>query len=87
MEKFIESLFGLKLFASPLLAASVLGFILKLYIGGETGNFAFGVMLLIGIIGGFILLKYVKKDSSFSEFDSKVNASPDIDEAIRNKKI
>lgn len=85
MEKFVESLFGLKLFASPFIGGVILGLICKFWIGGETGNILMIVMFAAGTLAGFLLLKVIKKETTFSDFDSRVNASPDIDEAIRKK--
>lgn len=85
MEKFVESLFGIKIFASPFIVGVVLGLICKLAIGGQTGNILLVVMIAAGALAGFLLLKVIRKRTSFSDFDAKVMASPDIDEAVRIK--
>ena len=85
MEKFVESLFGIKIFASPFLVGIVLGLICKVAIGGQTGNILLVVMTAAGAVAGFLLLKVIRKRTSFSDFDAKVSASPDIDEAVRIK--
>lgn len=85
MEKFVESLFGIKIFASPFIIGVVLGLICKLAIGGQTGNILLVAMIAAGALAGFLLLKVIRKRMSFSDFEAKVNASPDIDEAVRIK--
>lgn len=85
MEKFVESLFGFKIFASPFIVGVVLGLICKVAIDGATGNILLVVMIAAGALAGFILLKVIRKRMSFSDFDTKVMASPDIDEAVRIK--
>lgn len=85
MEKFVESLFGTKIFASPFLVGVVLGLICKVAIGGATGNILLVVMTAAGALAGFILLKVIRKRMSYSDFDAKVSASPDIDEAVKIK--
>lgn len=85
MEKFVESLFGIKIFASPFIVGVVLGLICKVAIGGPTGNILLVVMIAAGALAGFLLLKVIRKRTSFSDFDAKVMASPDIDEAVRIK--
>ncbi|SNV33670.1 Uncharacterised protein [Chryseobacterium taklimakanense] len=85
MEKFVESLFGTKIFASPFLVGVVLGLICKVAIGGQTGNILLVVMTAAGALAGFILLKVIRKRMSYSDFDAKVSASPDIDEAVKIK--
>lgn len=85
MEKFVESLFGIKIFASPFIVGVVLGLICKVAIGGPTGNILLVVMIGAGALAGFLLLKVTRKRMSFSDFDTKVMASPDIDEAVRIK--
>lgn len=85
MEKFVESLFGIKIFASPFLVGIVLGLICKVAIGGQTGNILLVVMTAAGALAGFLLLKVIRKRMSFSDFEAKVSASPDIDEAVRIK--
>lgn len=85
MEKFVESLFGFKIFASPFIVGVVLGLICKVAIDGATGNILLVVMTAAGALAGFILLKVIRKRMSYSDFDAKVMASPDIDEAVRIK--
>lgn len=85
MEKFVESLFGIKIFASPFIVGVVLGLICKVAIGGATGNILLVVMIAAGALAGFLLLKVIRKRTAFSDFDAKVMASPDIDEAVRIK--
>ena len=50
MEKFVESLFGIKIFASPFLVGIVLGLICKVAIGGQTGNILLVVMTAAGAL-------------------------------------
>lgn len=84
-EKFVESLFGIKIFAAPFIVGVILGFICKIAIGGQTGNLLFAGMVFLGATAGFLLLKVIRRNTSFSEFESRINASPDLDEANDKK--
>ena len=85
--RFIEYYSFFKIVLSPLLAGAVIGFALYMYFDRDTtGTVLFGIFLLTGLIVGIIWATKVNKKYGAHHFISRVDASEDISDAVRNDK-
>lgn len=85
IETLIEWFSLLKIIASPLLAGGVLGLVAFLYFSGLTGIIACTVCVLTGLIAGIWLVKRIRKKQNAVDFNARVYASPDVNEAVKQK--
>ncbi|MFT3919810.1 hypothetical protein [Cloacibacterium sp.] len=85
-ERIIDVISWLKIVASPTLFGIAVGFFLKIYFKNDLGDFLFGFFIVFGIIFGIYLANRMSKKYGATNFISKVDASPDIDEFIKDKK-
>lgn len=84
MEKFVEILFYSKIVAPFAIAGFGLGFLATKYMG-SAGYFLLGVLSVLGIALGLKVANSIRRKQSALDFSARVNASPDIDEAVREK--
>lgn len=85
LEKSIEHFNYLKIMASPTLIGAFIGIVIYI---NKTDNLGLTIALIVtlsGIIGGILLANWAKRKTGTTEFISRVNASPDIDEAMKGK--
>lgn len=85
IEKLIDFMSYLKIVASPTLIGAFLGIVV--YSSRTDGlGLAIGIIILVvGIIVGILLAEWAKKNGGTTEFYNRINASPDIDDAVREK--
>ena len=81
----IDFLNYLKIMASPTLIGFFIGIIVYANKTDEVGLMIAIGIAVIGIICGILLANWAKRKVGTTEFMSKINASPDIDEAMRNQ--
>ncbi|MDI9339393.1 MAG: hypothetical protein QM534_02380 [Sediminibacterium sp.] len=86
IETLIEWFSMLKIIASPLLAGGLLGLFTFLYNPGLPGIIAFAVCALAGLLIGIWLVTRIKRKQNAVEFNARIHASPDINEAIKTSK-
>jgi uncharacterized membrane protein YfcA len=82
-ETIIDAISWLKIVASPTILGIGIGFACQYYLNS---NFLFGFFVIAGIVLGIYWANKVSKKYGATNFISKVNASPDIDEAVKDKK-
>lgn len=85
-ERIIDAISWLKIVASPTLFGIAVGFLLKIYFKNDLGDFLFGFFVIAGIVLGIYWANKVSKKYGATDFISKVDASPDIDEYVKDKK-
>ena len=86
IEKSIDHFNYLKIMASPTLIGAILGVIIYANKTDQLGLTLAAVVTIIGIVCGILLANYAKRKMGTTEFIARVNASPDIDDAMRNGK-
>lgn len=80
-ETIIDAISWLKIVASPTILG--IGFACQYYL---KSNFLFGFFVIAGIVLGIYWANKVSKKYGATNFISKVDASPDIDESVKDKK-
>lgn len=83
---FIDQYNYLKIMASPTLIGAFIGVIIYLNKTDKIGLILASIVTIIGIVCGVLLANYAKRKGGTTEFIARVNASPDIDDAIRERK-
>ena len=78
-ETIIDAISWLKIVASPTLLGIGIGYACQYYLNS---NFLFGFLIVLGIYWA----NRVSKKYGATNFISKVDASPDIDEYVKDKK-
>jgi len=71
--------------ASPTLIGAFIGIVVYANKTDEIGLIIGVLITLCGIVCGILLANWAKRKMGTTEFMAKINASPDIDEAIRNQ--
>lgn len=82
LEKTIDAISWIQIFASPSIIGIVIGYACEYYLDN---SFLFGFFSVGGIILGIKFANKIAKTKGTTEFISRINASPDIDEAIKDK--
>lgn len=82
-EKIIDAISWIEIFASPSIIGIVIGYACEYYLDN---SFLFGFFSVGGIILGIKFANKIAKTRGTTEFISRISASPDIDEAIKDKK-
>ena len=86
IEKLINAFAYLKIIASPTLIGVFIGIIIYSNWTNNTG-LSIGILIsLFGLVLGVLFAKWANKNGSAIDFISKVNASEDINEAVREDK-
>ncbi len=86
LENTIETISFMKIVVSPLLVALFIGIVIYANKTDTLGLMIGVIVTLAGLIAGILLALWTRKNGGASEFNSRVNASPDIDEMVREKK-
>ncbi len=76
---FIEIIFWLKTFLSPVFGGLLIGSIFYFYIESNLGVYLFWIFCTIGFLGGIYLANRVWKTQGTSNFQSEIMATPDLD--------
>lgn len=85
-ENFTEFIFWLQLAASPILTSIVIGGFVSASINGILGYILWGIIVLIGIIGGIALAEFArKKKGGTAHYASRVMATPELDKEPEEK--
>ena len=88
LENVIEVFSFLKIVISPLLIGLFIGLVVY---ANKTDDVGFIIGVSIALIGLFLGIKLAlwarKKQGSATEFNARINASPDIDEIIKKDKL
>ncbi len=69
-----------------MLIGAIIGIIVYANKTDEVGLFICILITLGGIVCGILMANWAKRKVGTTEFMARVNASPDIDEAIKNQK-
>ena len=85
LEKSIEHFNYIKIMASPTLIGALIGIAIYVNKTDNLGLTIAVIVTLLGIFCGILLANWAKRKTGTTEFISRVNASPDIDEAMKNK--
>ena len=83
LEKTIDAISWIQIFASPSIIGIVIGYAFEYYLDN---SFLYVFFSVEGIILGIKFANEIAKTKGTTEFISRINASPDIDEAIKDKK-
>ncbi len=87
IEGTIEVFSFLKIVISPLLIGLFIGIVIYANKTDDVGFFVGILFVIIGLVVGVKLAMWARKSQgSATEFNARVNASPDIDEIIRKDK-
>lgn len=87
LENIVEAISFMKIVLSPLLIGLFIGVIVYANKTDSVGLFIGSAVSLTGLITGILLALWARKKSgSATEFNSLINASPDIDEIIKKDK-
>jgi uncharacterized membrane protein len=78
-ETIVEVLNWLKIVASPFLIGIVLGVIFYIYKPDLVGIIFGSLIALLGLVVGIYLATKISKEIGATEFNSKINSSPDLD--------
>jgi uncharacterized membrane protein YdjX (TVP38/TMEM64 family) len=79
LEIIVEVLSWLQIVASPLFIGLFLGGLFYLYKPDMTGIIIGGFIAIVGLVIGIFLATTVSRKVGATEFNSKINASPDFD--------
>lgn len=82
-EKVIDAISWIQIVASPAIIGIVIGYACEYYLNS---SFLFGFFSVGGIVLGIKFANKIAKTKGTTEFISRISASPDIDEAIKDKK-
>lgn len=83
----IEVFSFLRIVISPLLIGCFIGIVVYTNKTDDVGLFIGVLFVIIGLIVGIKLAIWARKNQgSATEFNARINASPDIDEIIKNDK-
>ena len=82
-ETIIDAFSWLKIVASPTILGIGIGYACQYYLDSD---FLFGFFSVAGIVLGIYWANKIAKKHGTTNYLSKVNASPDIDEAVKDKK-
>lgn len=85
LTKGISIIKWVKIFLSPFFGLSIIGgVIINLNSFTTTINYiVFGIFVFAGILFGVLLAEYARRNFGTIEFDSRIDASPDIDEWLK----
>lgn len=86
LEKLVDFLNYLKIMASPTLIGVFIGIIVYANKPDDVGLIIAFTFTVIGIICGILLANFAKRKVGATEFMARINASPDINEAISDQK-
>lgn len=81
----VEALSWLKIVASPMLVGLVLGFLFYLFKPDLVGVIFGALIAIVGLIIGIVLATTISKKMGATEFNSRINASPDFDQMNEQK--
>ncbi|GGP01682.1 hypothetical protein GCM10010992_03040 [Cloacibacterium rupense] len=82
-EKLIDAIYWIEIVASPTIIGLAIGYACKYYL---ESSFLFGFFTISGIILGIKFANKIAKTKGTTEFISRISASPDIDDAMKDKK-
>ena len=83
---FTEIVFWIKTFLSPVFGGLLIGSICYFYIESVLGVYLFWIFCVAGFVGGIYLANRIWKTQGTVHFQSKIIATPDIDD-FKNHKI
>ncbi len=87
LENLVEAISFSKIVLSPLLIGLFIGIVIYANKTDGVGLIIGLIATLTGLVLGILLATWARKKSgSATEFNSRINASPDIDEAIKKGK-
>ena len=84
MRKFVEFLAWMQIVISPLIVAVIGGGIFYLYFQGLTRIIGWILIGLVGLILGIVFANRVTRKTSATEFISRIDASPELDNNNKN---
>lgn len=85
-EKSINIISWFKIAASPLVMGVIIGFLFKLWLKENVfANYIFALFILGGALIGILWANKASKKYGSTNFISRANASPDIDDALKKK--
>ncbi len=88
--KFLEKLIAffnyLKIAASPTLFGFIISAIVYANKPDTVGQILAIIIAISGIVCGVLLANWAKRKVGTTEFMSRINASPDLDDAMKNDK-
>ncbi len=88
LEIIVEAISFMKIVLSPLLIGLFIGIVIYANKTDNVGLIIGIVVTIIGLIAGILLALWARKKSgSALEFNTRINASPDIDEMIKKDKL
>ena len=85
LEKLVDFLNYLKIMASPTLIGAFIGLVVYANKTDDIGLYIAICITIFGIVCGVLLANSVKKKTGTTEFMARINASPDIDDAIKKQ--
>ena len=84
-EKSINIISWFKIAASPLAMGVIIGFLFKLWLKETVfANYIFAFFILAGAYSGILWANRASKKYGSTNFISRANASPDMDNALNN---
>lgn len=81
----VEALSWLKIVASPTLLGLVLGFLFYLFKPDLVGVIFGALIAVVGLIIGIVLGTNISKKMGATEFNARIDASPDFDQMKEEK--